>query len=156
MRKLLTIIAAITLIVMAASFSRGERDYSRWTSIPDKGWAFGDTLYLLPTDTTLPDNDTIVRRRLHIGLTHDNDYPYSNVWLEVTVTGSGKRYRYTLDIPLADVYGRWIGSGFGSDYQRDVIVTTDADIDLTSPIEVRHIMRLDTLQGLNRIGILVD
>ena len=88
MRKLVTLITAITAIVMAASCSRGERDYSRWQSLPTDGWAYGDTLYLLPVDTGLPDNDTLVRRSLHLGLTHDNDYPYSNVWLEVAYTGS--------------------------------------------------------------------
>ncbi len=141
---------------MTASCSRGERDYSRWQHIPNEGWAYGDTIFLLPVDTALPDNDTIVNRRLHLGLTHDNDYPYSNVWLEVTYTGTGRRYRYTLNIPLADIYGRWLGSGFGSDYQREVTITPAADIDLTVPVEVRHIMRLDTLKGIDKIGILVD
>lgn len=150
------IISAIIATVMTASCSRGERDYSRWQQIPEKGWAYGDTVFLLPIDTTLPDNDTIVNRKLHLGLMHDNDYSYSNVWLEVTYTGQGKRYRYTLNIPLADVYGRWLGSGFGSDYQREVVVTPTADIDLTVPVEVRHIMRLDTLKGIDKIGILIE
>ncbi len=156
MRKLVTLITAITAIVMAASCSRGERDYSRWQSLPADGWAYGDTLYLLPVDTGLPDNDTLVRRSLHLGLTHDNDYPYSNVWLEVAYTGTGRRYRYTLNIPLADIYGRWLGSGFGSGYQRDVVIVPQADIDLTIPVEVRHVMRLDTLKGIDKIGILIE
>ena len=61
--------------------------------------------------------------------------------------------RDTLDIRLADVYGRWLGSGFGASYQREVTVSPAAVVDITRPVALRHIMRVDTLQGIEQVGI---
>lgn len=152
MRKLLPFLISI-IAVMVAACSHDDRDYSHWTSVPAEGWAYGDTLYLNPVDTTLPDNDTIVRRNLRLGITHTNSYPYSNLWLEVTYPSVGVHYRDTVNIRLADQYGRWVGSGFGANYQREFVIAPDATVDLTEPIIVRHIMRVDTLRGLDHIGI---
>lgn len=140
---------------MLVSCGGGERDYSRWTDLPVKGWAYGDTLCLVPVDTSLHDNDSLVRRSLSLGLAHSNDYPYSNLWLEVTYRGEHSAYRDTLNVALADVYGRWLGSGFGANYQHEIVLNPQADIDLSRPVMVRHIMRVDTLRGLERIGVSV-
>ena len=150
---ILTAIAALWVAV--ASCTGGKRDYSRWTDLPARGWAYGDTVSLLPIDTALHDNDSLVRRPLRFGLTHSNDYPYSNLWLEVTYHGEESSYRDTLNVSLADVYGRWLGSGFGANYQHEIVLNPRADIDLTRPVTVRHIMRVDTLRGLDRIGVSV-
>lgn len=150
-----TLSAIAALWVAVASCGSGERDYSRWSELPVCGWAYGDTVSLLPIDTALHDNDSLVQRPLRLGLTHTNDYPYSNLWLEVTYHGESHLYRDTLNVALADVYGRWIGSGFGANYQHEIVLNPHADIDLTRPVTVRHIMRVDTLRGLDRIGVSV-
>lgn len=156
MTKLVDILAAIAILwVAVASCSDGKRDYSRWTDLPACGWAYGDTISLLPVDTTLHDNDSLVRRPLRLGLAHSNSYPYSNLWLEVTYHGGVGSYRDTLNVVLADVYGRWLGSGFGANYQHEIVLNPRADIDVTRLVTVRHIMRVDTLRGLDRIGVSV-
>lgn len=149
------ILLIITLLPCVASCTRGERDYSSWTELPASGWAYGASIRLWPLDTTLRYNDSLVHRPLLLGLTHANDYAYSNVWLEVTYESDRLRYRDTVNIRLSDIYGRWLGSGFGSGYQREVELSPGADIDLRRPVIVRHIMRLDTLRGIEHIGISV-
>lgn len=146
---------AVVLGAAAVSCGRSGRNYSRWIQLPGEGWAYGDTLKLLPVDTTLADNDTSVVRPLYLGLSHSNDYPYSNLWLEVTYHGVKSSYRDTVNVRLADVYGRWLGSGFGVSYQHEFMLSPDADIDLMRPVEVRHIMRVDTLHGIEMIGVAV-
>jgi len=153
MQRLPAIIAAIICLLLAVSCGKGERDYSRWTSIPAEGWAYGDTLLLTPADTSLTDNDSLVHRSLRLGLVHTSAYPYANLWLEVTFRGGTKMYRDTVNLTLADIYGRWLGKGFGSFYQCEVMLTPDAEIDVTQPVLVRHIMRVDTLRHIDRIGI---
>ena len=147
--------AIAALWAAVASCGGGERDYSRWQTLPVEGWAYGDTVLLVPVDTALPGNDSLVHRPLRLGLTHANDYMYSNLWLEVTYVGESHMYRDTVNVTLADVYGRWLGSGFGSNYQHEVTLNPRADIDLTRPVSVRHIMRVDTLRGLEKIGVSV-
>lgn len=156
MKRLFHIIIAIAILSVAVvSCSDGQRDYSRWTDLPQEGWAYGDTLCLTLVDTSLVENDSLVRRPLSLGLTHTNDYPYSNLWIEVTYHGDGMYYRDTVNVTLADVYGRWLGSGFGANYQHLIELNPRADIDLTRPVLVRHIMRVDTLRGLDRVGVSV-
>lgn len=155
MRNLIyTIMMAVACVATVASCG-GDREYSRWVNLSADGWAYGDSLTLVPADTSLADNDSIVHRRLMLGLSHTNDYAYSNLWLEVTYSGDGCSYRDTVNIMLADVYGTWLGSGFGANYQHEVVLNPEADVDLTRPVVVRHIMRVDTLKGIDKIGVSV-
>ena len=157
MRSITYIIIAVSLFALLAACGRGERDYSSWEQLPAEGWAYTDTISLLPVDTTLTDNDSILDGTLHVALRHSNAYPYSNIWLELTYHGDGPyMLRDTINMPLADLYGRWLGSGFGAGYKRELIVNPDTRIDLTRPVTLRHIMRVDTLRGVEQIGILVE
>lgn len=61
----------------------------------------------------------------------------------------------TLNIELADVYGRWHGTGFGPSYQYETPVGVPLPLGDTSRISVRHIMRVDTLVGVEQIGITI-
>ena len=58
----------------------------------------------------------------------------------------------TVNIPLSDRYGRWLGKGIGASFQ-----TTDTVATLLhasgSEVRIRHMMRCDTLRGINQLGI---
>lgn len=152
MRSLLYIL--IIPLVLLCACAQGERDYSRWANMPPEGWMYADTVSLLPVDTSLTDNDSLVNGALKVALRHSNAYPFSNIWLELTYHSDGRRMmRDTVNIRLADVYGRWLGSGFGAAYQQEVVVSPSATIDLTKPVALRHIMRVDTLCGVDQVGI---
>lgn len=146
----------VALIALLSACSPGERDYSRWENLPPEGWLYTDTVSLLAVDTALTDNDSIVSGDVLLALRHSNDYPYSNIWLELTYHGEGHTLvRDTINLRLADVYGRWLGSGFGAGYQQEVTASPGARIDLTRPVELRHIMRVDTLHGIEQVGVLI-
>lgn len=154
MRSLLFYIASSLVILFLTACEGGRRDYSRWANISPEGWIYADTVLLLPADTSLHDNDSLVNAALKVALRHSNAYLYSNIWLELTYhTDNHRLVRDTLNIRLADVYGRWLGSGFGASYQREVTVSPAAVIDITRPVALRHIMRVDTLQGIEQVGI---
>ena len=121
MRCLLPLILLLSLLLGACS--PGKRDYSRWENLPASGWVYGDTVLLLPVDTMLLDNDSIVEGA--VGLP----------WRK---------------------FGRWLGSGFGASYQNSAMINQSTVIDVTRPVEVRHIMRVDTLHGIDQIGIFVS
>ena len=117
MRHLIYIIAVACALLFTAC-GLGERDYSRWESLPPSGWLYTDTVVLLPVDTSLTDNDSIVDGAVKVALRHSNDYPYSNIWLELTYSGEGRMMRDTINLRLADVYGRWLGCGFAATSRR--------------------------------------
>lgn len=148
-------LAYIVGVVLAMSFiACGGRDYSNWTNLPAEGWVYGDTVLLNPLDPSLPDNDSLVGGTLKVALRHGNSYRYSNIWLEMTYhTADHRMIRDSINLRLADVYGRWLGSGFGASYQQEVLVSPMTVIDLTQPVALRHIMRVDTLCGVEQIGI---
>ncbi len=154
MRGALPILLLLSMLLGACS--PGKRDYSRWNNISASGWVYGDTISLLPADTALYGNDSIVTGALRVALRHSSDYPYSNLWLEVTYHSDRSLMRDTLDITLADVFGRWLGSGFGASYQQSVLINPSAVVDVTRPVSVRHIMRVDTLHGIDQVGVSIS
>ena len=157
MRHLIHIIIAIAALGAAfASCGNSGRSYSNWSHLDPHGWAYGDTLSLIPVDSTLPDNDSTLRAPLRLGVTHSATYPYSNLWLEVTYRSDRYVYRDTVNLELADIYGRWLGKGFGTALQHEITLTPHADIDVRQPVSVRHIMRVDTLRGIEMIGVSVQ
>lgn len=146
----------LPLLLHLSACTHTHRQYTAWHPLPPAGWAYGDTLHLNPLDTTLHGNDTTLTRPLSLTIAHTNGYPYANLWLEITYRGPHTAYRDTLNLRLADNYGRWLGQGIGTTYQHTYTITPAANLDLRHPIDIRHIMRLDTLRGLDAIGIHIN
>ena len=127
----------------------GHNDYSDFKNIDPKGWAYADSLNFKV------DIDSASTGNLSLALRHDNNYGYSNLWLEVSHRiDSTTVDRDTLNITLADIYGRWNGKGIGTSFQIETIVSTDYQLAKDDSIQVRHIMRIDTLEGISQIGLL--
>lgn len=58
--------------------------------------------------------DTISAHNLYINVRNTGDYPYSNLYLFVTLKGpNGNLLRDTVNCILADNSGKWLGSGIG-------------------------------------------
>ncbi|MDE6555401.1 MAG: gliding motility lipoprotein GldH, partial [Duncaniella sp.] len=115
----------------------------------------GDTILLEVLNPALEDNDSSLSDcTLMLGMRETYAYPYSNLWLEVTYHVDDRHIvRDTVNVTLADIYGRWLGKGFGASYQTEIPLSNRAAIDLTIPVGVRHIMRVDTLRGITEVGI---
>lgn len=147
LRPLLSLIFLALLTVMTGC-RMDPNDFSEYHTLDDEGWAYADTLKynFVPRDST-------VSGALSLSLRHTNDYIYSNIYLEVTVADSLSVRRDTLEIRLADDFGRWYGRGIGTDFQ--VSDTLDRHITLRRPveIEVRHIMRDEYLKDIEQVGI---
>ena len=145
--KILSIITIMTLCLGACV--PGHNDFSEFRNLPVKGWIYDDTVKFVPSI-----EDSIATGLLTVAIRHNNEYEFSNLWLEVTRnTPEGIVRRDTVNLELADIYGRWHGNGFGASYQYSDTVQYPASIINGSPIMVRHIMRVDTLCDIEQIGI---
>lgn len=143
--------ALITVILSTVACTGGES--SRFNTLPEQGWAYPDTLIFQQLTDTAGDAIPTIGE-LALTIRHTNAYLYSNIWLEVSYTDtSASQHTDTLSVELCDVYGRWYGKGAGSLFQIERIVNPHVALRPGSEVKVRHIMRVDTLTGVERIGM---
>lgn len=114
--------------------------YSRFSQLPQNGWAYGVPVNF-ETDTTLTG-------ALSLAICHSNDFEFKRLLLEVTCDSIVD----TVSIDVADDSGRWLGYGGVGD-NRQVTVPMPFTPRQSSKVSVRHIMRIDTLRGINQIGL---
>lgn len=126
--------------------------HSDFREIDPDGWRYSDTI-------TFPIPATMTGE-MRVAIRHSIDYPYRNIWLEITRLGpdSGARpVRDTVDLELADPFGLWRGTGIGPTRQAEGKLRGGMPVTLDSgtTVMLRHIMRLDTLPAVSRVGLFV-
>lgn len=143
-------VVAVVMAATATSCGGREPDYSSFVRIAESGWAYGDTLRYAVVLPDSVDADGV----LTLSVCHNNDYPYANLWLEVSVaSGDSAATVDTLDMRLATIHGQWLGRGFGSMYQATDTLGRPLRLGSGQQVKVRHIMRVDTLDDIEQIGI---
>lgn len=155
-RNVLALMVILVTIALCACTGGRHSDFASLE--PAKGWAYTDTLIFTTMDTTRQDLDKYEKRphpmTAYVAIRHNDSYPYANLWLEATYTDSKGQPRIdTLNMRLADEFGRWQGKGFGTSYQIEVSLGSRVRADSMSTVRIRHIMRVDTLRGIDRVGI---
>lgn len=142
--------AAGAALFAAASCSRPGNSASGYEAMPPApGWCYSDTLRF-----PLAHTDSAAYGRVAVGVTHTGEYPYSDLWLEITSDADGGvARRDTVCLRLADRNGRWTGHGIGTSFQVTDTVDALRAHRSGSPLTVRHIMRRDTLPGIERVGV---
>ncbi|MDE6513607.1 MAG: gliding motility lipoprotein GldH [Muribaculaceae bacterium] len=151
---------AMGLLVAAAamaSCSYNPNSYSCFSTIdPTEGWAYGNTFVYMPEIT-----DSMAQGRLKLMVRHTNDYEFSNLWLEVQSqqpadSGHVELLTDTFCISLADVYGNWRGSGSGATFESLDTLYSDFTLINGAPLRLRHIMRPERVEGLEKIGFIFE
>ena len=148
MTKIPLILAAIATAVLAGCTASGHSDFS---SLGPDGWAYGDTLRFFGSDA----DSVALDGSLAVAVRHTNGYPYSNLWLEITLPEADTVRVDTVDIRLADTFGRWYGTGIGVSYQRVDTIYPSITIAAGAPVTVRHIMRVDTVTDIEQVGLII-
>lgn len=148
MRNLLIVIL-LALFVAACSVPQEQGSF---VSVGADGWRYGDTVshIVVPRDSA----DTLVTGTVAIAVRHTDAYGYANIWVEVSWLGADSLRRDTFDVRLADEYGRWLGTGIGVGFQKVDTLLRGVKVRAEQPLEVRHIMRVDTLPDIEQIGLI--
>lgn len=147
-------LAVIALAAMAGGCAYRPNDYSAFSSVDGDGWAYGNTYVYLPQV-----EDSVVDGSLLVAVRHTNDYPYSNLYLELSYQSLGPEghvefRRDTVNVELCDKYGHWLGSGSGLSYRLTDTVSTGFRLIDGAPLRLRHVMRSDRVTGLEQVGII--
>lgn len=146
MRTLLHILLCCAAAILCRSCSI-PTEYADFVTISHDGWAYGDTLTFV--GDTVTDNMQVC-----ISVRHTANYVYGNLWLEVS--GYDTRDSLVIDtvnIRLADKFGRWFGRGSGVSFVKTDTLPEPYRIAADKPVKVRHIMRLDTVLNIEQVGV---
>lgn len=145
------VIFVILLTVVLAACRLRHNDYSDFRTFDDAEWPYTDTVVFTPELT-----DSVVETPLILCVRHTNAYPYSNLWLELEYpTGDSTRRADTIQLVLADDFGRWYGSGSGVSYQYTDTLSRSFRAFRNKPLKLRNIMRRDTLPGIEQVGLFI-
>lgn len=129
----------------------GGHEFSGYKDLSPRGWAYGEQC-----DFTVTTGGDTVSGNLVLSLTHDNSYPYSNLWIEMTlVAPDGSTISVdTVNIAMCDDSGKWYGKGMPGHYQlSDTVTKRPVDLPDSARVSLRHVMRVDTLGGISQIGV---
>ena len=138
----------LALIVMAACV-RDNNQSAGFSAIPAAGWAYADTIALEPSLT-----DSVAVGRLAVAVRHTDGYLYRNLWLEVGTPMADTVLWDTVNVRLADAYGRWYGTGMGVSYMTTDTLPGAFCLTRGKPLLLRHIMRVDTLADIEQVGLI--
>lgn len=154
----------VALMALAAAWAcqRPQAPYesAAFGTIDSRGWVYGDTMVMNPSTALDSCPGTA---RLAVVVRHADNYEYGNLWLELTspaVTASptdsltaDSMCIDTINVVLCDATGRWLGSGTGPSRVFTDTLPARYGYDCLHPVTIRHIMRVDTVKGIEQIGL---
>lgn len=148
-------LAALLLSLLAGACASPENGFTAFKSLDDAEWLYTDTVSFTPGNVA----DSLSHGKLELALRHTRGYRWANVWLELSYPSvapgdSGVYLRDTLNLILADAFGRWQGAGSGASYMHKITVDSNFTLVKNHPLRLRHIMRVDTLDQIEQIGII--
>lgn len=153
MKSLLTVAVGLALVLTACKEPAPLTEGASFQSVDADGWAYGQMYEFNPEPAFSEPDGTA---RIAIAVRHSDAYLYSNLWLELAtpVAGTDSMRLDTVNVPLADVYGKWLGRGVGVSYMTSDTLPGRYAFDDKIPARVRHIMRVDTLKDIEQIGLI--
>ena len=103
--------------------------------------------------------DTLARHDFFIDLRHNQDFPFTNLYLFVDFTfPNGLSRRDTISCELADERGQWFGSGFGNLIEHRIGFRQGTGFPLQGDyaVKIAHGMRMDPLPGMLDVGFRLE
>lgn len=121
----------------------------KFVTLMDAEWPYADTLIFNENNDTLP----VPLKGVLLTLRHTQDYPYANVWIEMSYQSRDSLVADTFNIRITDEYGKWLGTGSGPVLMLSDTLTLRHTPDTTSRFLVRHVMRTEILPEIEQVGL---
>lgn len=146
-------VSFVILAIVAVACTPQQLSHSEFKSLPITGWNATVPLHFAPLIT---DSDDVFN--IDVAVRHLNSYPYSNLDLAIDMIDSTHHAtRHMVHFNLADKFGDWTGSGFGSLYQAKEHVATGVKASQVKSVVVWHLMPSDKpLDGISEIGLILS
>jgi gliding motility-associated lipoprotein GldH len=112
-----------------------------------------------PFSTQFEVIDTVSNFNFFVTLRNTDEYPYQNMFVFLKTTfPNGKSKLDTINCPLADAKGKWMGKGFSGVYDNRVLYMARKRFPLAGKyqINIEQAMRDETLPGILDVGIRIE
>lgn len=140
---------SVIVLFMAGCTKEEVPDGASFQNVSKDGWPYGSTLKFAASADTLADAG-----KFAVSVRYSGAYKYANLWLEIIVPTKDSTYVDTINVKLADKYGRPLGRGAGVSFIKiDTLPRTYLNVD-SGEVSVRHVMRVDTLYDVEQVGLL--
>ena len=144
-------IALTLLALLLITACNNNTIFSSHTPIPNKGW---ESYECKEFYINIPATDNY---DIDLFISHSSAYQYSNLWLFVDhISPDSTLTNDTINIAIADPYGKWIGNGWGNLHQIETNIAHSQMLDSgTHIIKLNQAMRDYNLKGISNIGLSV-
>ena len=103
--------------------------------------------------------DTFTYYNVFINIRNASQYQFSNIYLFVTTTyPDGSTSKDTLDCPLQDPSGKWLGSGLGDLWDNRLLFKPSVKFRQAGKytLQYEQAMRIDPLPMITDVGLRVE
>ncbi|MBI3511148.1 MAG: gliding motility lipoprotein GldH [Bacteroidetes bacterium] len=100
--------------------------------------------------------DTVTKYNFYFNIRNTDEYPFSNIYVFFhTKFPNGKMGNDTVEFPLADETGHWLGKGQGDLHDCRLVFRQGVRFPLAGKyhMEVEQAMRMEELPGIKNVGI---
>jgi gliding motility-associated lipoprotein GldH len=151
-----TIVAAGMLLMVASCQPLKMDTYEKNLEIPGHEWSYGHKPVF---EVTLLPQDTAYLYNIFVNVRHKDSYPYSNIWLVVnTQFPEGQPIPQRVELPLADMSGKWLGSGLDDIYEHQIPIQQKAILNKpgTYRFTFEQNMRQNPLPDIMNVGLRIE
>lgn len=147
-------LAAVSLLAIVLTGCDPNRLFEENKEIPDGVW---DMDYRVAFDFEVP--DTITKYNLYFNVRNTDDYPFSNLYIFSHVDfPNGKKGVDTVELPLTNPDGSWIGSGQGEIHDCQLLFRKNVRFPVAGKyhMEIEQAMRMEKLPGVRDVGVRIE
>ena len=131
-----------------------RRVFESYHEIDKNGWNKDSVVVF-----NFPLTDTIRNNNLFINIRNKGNYPYSNIYLFLTIgSPNGVQKTDTVEFTLAEPSGKWKGSGIGGLYDNQILYKSSVYFPKKGNymFSIKQGMRDNVLQGIRDVGIRIE
>ena len=153
MRQVVIFISFSLIILGIVSCDR-KRVFESYQTIGQKGWNKDSVMVF-----NVALKDTTRNHNLYVNIRNSGTYPYSNLWLFLTIGSPDGKFRTdTVEFSLAEPSGRWKGSGIGDLHDNQILYKSSIYFPHKGKytFRIKQGMRDNVLQGIRDIGLRIE
>lgn len=156
MNKMYLTIAALFVVAAMACQPPKMDAYEKNLEIPGHEWAYSHTPSF---EVTLKPEDTAYLYNIYVNVRHTEAYAFSNIWVLVSTQFPGdSAVQQRVELPLADVSGKWLGSGIDDIYEHRIPIQQKAILNKagTYRFSFQQNMRQNPLPDVLNVGLRIE